>query len=124
MGGGKEGRWGWGVVLGRAARSQSRTARWAGTKRHDGGPLDWPSSARARRSAKTKGAAPVQTELASLFACLRAVRARPQQYAASSPPRSHSDTIRIHIKEEKTFLGLCFIFFPQRGGVCDDKLSV
>lgn len=102
MGGGRGG----GLVLGRAARSQSRTARWAGTKRHDGGLLDWPSSARARRPAKTKGAAPLQTELASLFVCLRAGRPRPQQYAASSQPRLHSDTVRIHIKEKKSFLVL------------------
>lgn len=86
------------VILGRAARSQSRTVRWAGTKQHDGGLLDWPGSARAHRPAKTKGTAPIQTELAALFVCLRAVRPGLEQYAASSPPRLHSDTIRIHSK--------------------------
>lgn len=95
------------MVLGRAARSQRRTVRWAGTKQHDGGLLDWPGSARAHRPAKTKGTAPVQTELAALFVCLRAVRPGLEQYAASSPPRLHSDTIRIHSKAMKPFLVQC-----------------
>lgn len=102
------------VILGRAARSQSRTVRWAGTKQHDGGLLDWPGSARAHRPAKTKGTAPIQTELAALFVCLRAVRPGLEQYAASSPPRLHSDTIRIHSKAMKPFLVQCVC--PGGGG--------
>lgn len=40
------------MVLGRAGLSQNRTVRWVGTKRHNGGPLDWPGSAGAHRCAR------------------------------------------------------------------------
>lgn len=91
------------VVVGGAALPQSRTVQWAGTKRLDRGLLDWTSPAKALRPAKTQGAAPVQTrELAALFVCLRAVKAGLEQYAATSPSRSHSDTVRNHSKAMKT----------------------
>lgn len=93
------------VVVGGAALPQSRTVRWAGTKRHDGGLLDWPGPARAPRPAKTQSTAPVQTrELAALFACLTAITPGLEQYATSSPQRSHSHTMRIHTKAMKTSL--------------------
>lgn len=77
MGGGKKGGGVILVVVGGAALPQSRAVRWAGTKRRDGGRLDWPGPAKAPRPAKTQGTAPVQTrELAALFVCLRAVRPR------------------------------------------------
>lgn len=105
VGGGKEGGMVVVVVVGGAALPQSRTVRWAGTKRHDGGLLDWPGPARAPRPAKTQSTAPVQTrELAALFACLTAITPGLEQYATSSPQRSHSHTMRIHTKAMKTSL--------------------
>lgn len=95
------------AVVGGAARPQSTTVRWAGTKTLDRGRLDWPNQpgwTRAPRPAKTQGTAPVQTrELAALFVCWRTVRPRLEQYVASSP-RSHSVTMRIHSMAMKTSL--------------------
>lgn len=118
MGGEKEGGWRW------AGQPFLRAERCDGLEQSGstGGRLDWPRSARAPRPAKTQGTAPVQTrELAALFVCLRAVKPRLEQYAASFPPRSHSETMRIHSRAMKTSLvGL----FVQDGGVGEDRCPI
>lgn len=114
MGGGREGGGG-----GRGGPSSEQNVQWTGTKWCDGGLLDWPSQARAPRFAKTLGPTPVQTrELAAWFSYLRAARPGLEQYVASSPSRSHSDTIRIHSKAMKT--SIAQLLCPEEG-VCEDR---